>query len=221
MGIITITMKRDRRRLARLRRKVRGKSGYSIAESLLALLIVALLSIGIAAGVAFGVRQYNEAMSLSEARVLCSTLASVVRGELSVVPEAWTAGDGTVVAFRKSIDRDFSSDEEKEAAQKRNFYAAEITETNSGEAINVKDPGAYGEIVLATNPTKAYPDPVLSSATYSQYKLQANVAIKAEQAGNEVKTFLVTISIRTKDGTERTSETFQVIPLNKVIANDA
>lgn len=209
-----------KRRLDRLRRRLRGKNGYSIAESLLAVLIVAVLSTGIATGVAFGVRQYNEAMTLSEARILCSTLAGMVRGELSVVSKAWMAGDGTVTAFNSGIDQIFPSDEEKDAAQKRNFYAAEITETNSGKAINVKDLDDYGEIVMATYPTKVYPMQFLGSAAYSQFSLQANIKIKADADGNTVKFFLVEIRVKTPDMDPNeaplASETFQVIPLNTV-----
>jgi Tfp pilus assembly protein PilV len=68
-------------------RRLRKRSGYSLAESLLALLIILLLSAGIAGGVAFAVRQYNEAMIRSEAKVLCSSLSNVLRNELSITSD--------------------------------------------------------------------------------------------------------------------------------------
>ena len=61
----------------------RRKAGFSLGEVMVALLIVSLLSMSIATGVAFGMRQYNKAVANSEARILCSTLTSVITDELS------------------------------------------------------------------------------------------------------------------------------------------
>ncbi len=50
---------------------------------MVALLIVSLLSMCIATGVAFGARQYRRAVANSEARILCSTLTNAITDELS------------------------------------------------------------------------------------------------------------------------------------------
>ena len=68
--------------LDHLRRALRKKAGVSIAETLVALLIVSLLTMGIATGVAFAARQYNKSVIQSESRVLCSTLTAAISDKL-------------------------------------------------------------------------------------------------------------------------------------------
>lgn len=74
-------------------RRLRKKAGFSLSETMLALLIVALLSMSIATGVAFGARQYRRAMARSEARILCSSLAGIIQEELRNTTGVQTDGD--------------------------------------------------------------------------------------------------------------------------------
>ena len=54
-----IRMKRIGEFCQKLRGEPRGHKGFSMAETLVALIIVSLLSLGIATGVAFGANQYQ------------------------------------------------------------------------------------------------------------------------------------------------------------------
>ncbi len=103
MGIII--MVDQMKKLAKtLRRAVRSRKGLSIAETMAALIIVSLLTMCLATGTAFGVRQYRHAMTRSEARILCSTLSAIVSDELSNTQEVTgtEAADGFTVATYNS-----------------------------------------------------------------------------------------------------------------------
>lgn len=80
--------------------KLRRKTGYTLAESLIAILLIALISMGLATGVAFGVRQYNNSVTRSEARILCSTLTSVITDELSSIQGSCSKSEsGNTVSY--------------------------------------------------------------------------------------------------------------------------
>ena len=64
-------------------RRNRRRCGFTLAESLLAALLLALASGGMAAGVAFAARQYVRSITVSESGILCSTLRAAISAELS------------------------------------------------------------------------------------------------------------------------------------------
>ena len=202
----------------KLRRALRDKRGYSLGETMVALIIVSLLSMCIATGVAFGVRQYKRAMILSESRVLCSTLATVIRSELNSTPSVWTEDTGGRVAYF-SLAYASSDDDPDNAARehKRSFFPASVGE---GGAITINSAGEdYGQIAVATvtdSPTKTPSGDtaclLLNSAAYALYHLQAKVNLDYNATDN---IFTVNISVRGPDKKEQTSETFEVIPLNQ------
>ena len=61
----------------------RNRQGFTLAESLLAVLLLALASTGMAVGAAFAARQYTASIAASEAKILSSTLRSAISNELS------------------------------------------------------------------------------------------------------------------------------------------
>ena len=70
-------MRKDRAREA-ARRKVRARVGFSLFETMVTLLILSLMSGGVAAGVRFAAEQYRVSMIASESIVLCSTLSDKI-----------------------------------------------------------------------------------------------------------------------------------------------
>ena len=63
-------------------KKINSQKGYTLFEALAALLILLLVSAGMANGIRFGIEQYYKAMKASQAKVLCSTLSSVLSNDL-------------------------------------------------------------------------------------------------------------------------------------------
>ena len=82
MGITTMIIK-NRQAEKTLRRSRRGKKGFSLGETMVALFIIALLTLSLATGTAFGVQQYRRAVTRSDARILCSTVSAILSDEFS------------------------------------------------------------------------------------------------------------------------------------------
>ena len=172
------------------------KNGYSIAEALLATLIVAMLSAGIAAGTAFAAKQYNYSVSVSESKVLCSTLSNILRSELSATDVIAVNGAGQVVGILSS------------PSYRTDGFAG--TETEKLSVLHAAVDGVesnYGVLMLDEQP-------LLPAAAYTSYKLRAKADVTYDADEN---LFRVTLWIRTADGAERTSSSFDVMPLNDVI----
>ena len=191
------------------RRKLREKSGYTLAEALVAILLISLLSMSIATGVAFGVKQYSYAVSRSEARVLCSTLENIVRDELRnastiSIGSADAAGLASVTGY--GISRNFTP---SGATSLSSFIATEASNGFGYLAVktNAKDPSSGEE--------KTETLLLLSKAAYSHkaQKLTAKVDVKYHQ---DKGYFQVQLWVKAPDsGTVDT--TFDVFPLNQLI----
>ena len=177
-------------------RRLRKKNGYSIAESLLALLIVVLLSTGIAAGIAFATRQYNASLSMSESKVLCSSLTNILRSELSTTRKITVNAVGKVVSIQPSPNYRTAGVAETEAEKQSTLRALR----NGVES-------SYGELMLGEQP-------LLPTAAYSSYELNASADVRYD---DDPGIFEVTLTIYSSDGSkELVSNTFEVIPLNEV-----
>ena len=74
-------------------KKLRKKTGFSLGETMVALLIISLITMSIATAVAFGARQYGNSVSRSEARILCSSLSSIIQDELRNTTQVMIDGD--------------------------------------------------------------------------------------------------------------------------------
>ena len=66
----------------KIRKKLSGQTGFSLGELLAATLILLLASQVLAQGITFAVRMYNESLTISHGKQLCSTLTNVVETEL-------------------------------------------------------------------------------------------------------------------------------------------
>ena len=112
----------------------------SLGELLCAVLILTLVSGGMASAVSLGVRQYQQSMRTSEAKVLCSTLETVLRNELAYTTQIKLDG-GNVKQFRS-----------QNFAIKKNLSTLTTDAENSGDyghiiLANCDDPSEYMEIL--------------------------------------------------------------------------
>ena len=76
-----------KRLINRIRKKLSGTRGFSLGELLAATLILLLASQVLTQGMAFSARMYNESLTKSHARQLCSTLTNVIETELRYTTE--------------------------------------------------------------------------------------------------------------------------------------
>lgn len=63
-------------------KKLRARGGMSLSELLVAILILSLVSLGVAVGVSSAMRVYQQSVELSDAQTLSSTLATAIMDEL-------------------------------------------------------------------------------------------------------------------------------------------
>jgi hypothetical protein len=179
------------------RRRLRRKSGYSIAETLLALLILLILSSGIAGGIAFAARQYNESVMRSEAKVLCSSLSNVLRGELSITGDIDPhPGDEGRVKVQGFVSPNYAAEGTVQAGE---------TKCASLHAQRDGVDAERGELMLDDSP-------LLPSAAYSSYAMDAKADVYDDRT---LGLFEVTVEVWSGDGRAKLAEnTFEVIPLN-------
>ena len=181
------------------RRRARG--GFTIAEMLVAILILGLVSGGVAEGIRFGAEQYQKSMQLSEARVLCSTLTSIIQDELGNTHKITVKADGTLYSF---FSRNYAVPKSTDGSR---LVAAD---PDSGSEL---DADKYGELkMMGTGPGELDGLPLLSSASYTSFKLRVNPTVKYSGG-----VFTVTLKIRPAGASEDTlTSTFFVLPLNKL-----
>lgn len=123
----------------------------SLGELLCAVLILTLVSGGMASAVSLGVRQYQQSMRMSEAKVLCSTLETVLRSELAYTTEIKMSGIN-VTQFQSqnfAIEKNLST--LMTDAENSSDYGHIILANcdNTGEFMNVLGKGAYTNGLLA------------------------------------------------------------------------
>ena len=189
-------------------RKLAGRRGFTLAEALVTVLIVLLVTAGLSVGVAFAARQYTASMNVSEAKMLESTLATVISNELEQTT---------------SIVLGSRSGEESYEVEK--FYSptyAEETDyvslkTIDGAAVNGK---SYGELAFGIGDNPDAWNKLISSKSYTRdLGAYADIVYTPTVLPGKPAHFTVMISIASKSGSELVTDTFDVIPLNKVTAS--
>ena len=172
-----------------------NSAGFSFAELLVTILILTLVSGGMARGVAFARDQYRKSMILSESKTLCSTLSDIIKDELRNATNYKYENDTVLFTSHDNV-----SD--------CRFYIPEGTE--------------YGELWLGSDQPgdKQYSQHnrrLISTAAYSAYKLKAKVEISCDNQNNATgeTVFHVKLEIWDAQKSEVTvSSEFDVIPLN-------
>lgn len=88
----------------------RSNSGFTLVEILCAVIVVVLLTAMIITGISFGARNYSKNLSISEARTLYCTLATVVSDELRFATAVETDSGGTVTYLFSQIYGEIDTD---------------------------------------------------------------------------------------------------------------
>lgn len=79
--------------------KLRSRQGMTLTEVLVALLILSLVTVGVAAGVGASVRVYRQAAEASDAQMLTSTLSTALMDELRYARDIQADGSFTSDTF--------------------------------------------------------------------------------------------------------------------------
>ena len=183
-----------------IRKKLSDKRGFSLGELLAATVILLLASQVMTQGMAFATRMYNESLTRSHAKQLCSTLTNVIEKELRYTTSVNTDSDGTVLKY-------FSPTYGKTESA---FAAIDENE-------NKIDGTAGGEIAvqLTAEDGSLYWQKLISSASYSSFDLKATIqSVKLEGS-----TFHVILEITDKDGKKIVTNKFDVIAVNDIKLN--
>ncbi len=201
----------------------RAWSGFSLGETLVALLIVSLLSMGIATGVAFAARQYNRALVRSEARILCSTLTNIFREELGNTQTIDTnPANDSIRFFSSNYTPPGAHGEENRFLSSIYSVRYQSEETYTAGANDAE----YGQIIFRTYDASGSPIDrmILPLEAYVPVRdLRAKATVKYDGDTGKNGVFEVTLNIRAGEDTQdQVTSTFYVIPLNKpTIASDS
>ncbi len=142
------------KRLTALRRKLKDRSGFTLAEMLMTTLILLMVSAVVAGGVPSAANAYFKIVDAANAQILLSNTVTSLRSELAVAANVETEGSDNVKSFTGS-----GSGWKKELL-------------NSDEGIKIKDttteggPMGRGEQLLVP---KALSGTVRTSALISKY----------------------------------------------------
>lgn len=170
-----------------LKEKWKSSGGYSLAETLVAVLILLLVSAGLATGMTLASRQYRRSILSSESKILASTLNAVIENELANTPEKKVDG-GSVYFYSPNY-----------GGENRTFC---LTEESNG----------YGKVALADSPDGTGDVmPLVSSSCYAN-GMGAKVSVTWEGSGRGY--FHVVLTIGDSAGEELLTTTSDVLPLN-------
>lgn len=187
---------------------IEKKNGFSLSETLVALIIVLLITSAVAGGVNFASRQYKKSMLISESKVLCSSLRHIIKTELE---NTGTIKLGEQISGDQyKLDSFFSRTYAIKESLCR-FYSIDIDDYDNK---SVSEDG-YGQILLGTVKNgKVIGNLLMSSASYTSFDLQAKADVSYSKTDS---VFHVDLSVCSSAGEELSTSTFDVVPLNELI----
>jgi len=132
----------------RLKKKLKNRSGFSLAETLLAVLILLLVSVIVANGIPAARNVYNNVIVGANAQVLLSTTVNALRNELGTARDVTVSG--TDVTYYKSAIRSYSKLSQGSGTE--GIQLLDYVNREDGTAIPVPgDTGTRSPHLLVTN----------------------------------------------------------------------
>lgn len=193
----------------RLRKRLKSLAqtrGYTLAEALVTVMLVAVVTAAMSTGIAFASREMTRSMELSEAVVLQSTLKNVITNELSVTSEA-TVADGEQVDGTHALV-DFFSVNYGDAEGASSFAVVD----DAGNASAAANGSGQLAIVSGTKVKK-----LISGASYTNglsASLDVGYCETAASASGE-SYFKAKLTIRNRQGATVVEDTFDALPHNR------
>lgn len=183
----------------RIRKKLSDRRGFSLGELLAATIILLLASQVMTQGMAFAVRMYNESLTRSHGKQLCSTLTNVIESELRYTTSVTTDTSNRVETYFSPI-----------YGRTQSSFCAIDAKGNLAQNPNC------GEIAIqiTDDDNNLIWQKLISSASYSSYNLKARVESVTFDSGSN--TFQVELHIMDKNGNNLVTNNFDVVAVNKV-----
>lgn len=175
---------------------IKNNKGYSLVEVLAAIIILLLVTGGVATGVVLSRNQYQNSITQSEASELYNSLSSLINNELKFTNEIKTDDDNNVTSFY-SVSY----------ATKSALTGFDTIDSNN------KPTNGYGQIILRSTADENDIKRLLGYGAYTN-----GLGGKVESVKYIDGIFEVTLSIGTSDKTI-ISKTFNVRPLNTIAVN--
>ncbi len=138
-----------------IRRKLtKGKAGFSLAETLIAILILLMVSAIVAGAIPTASNVYTRTVDVANAQVLMSTTLTLLRDELSTATDI--SNDGTVITYRNSANGYCQLDIKESGAEPGIYitYLKYDPETGDTEVDTDKAPRPLVSSKAATNSEK-------------------------------------------------------------------
>lgn len=178
-----------------IKKKLNNK-GFSLAEMLVCVLILLLVSAAMTQGIAFAIGQYQDSMELSQSTVLCSTLKNKISSELRYL----SYEDVDYVDPAKDI---YPA-----------FRMCKLNDDGTVEETPMDSPDAYGVVQLGRidSAGKFSGNFLLPTAAYT-YNMVANVAIMSFPQEDD-KRFIIRIIVNNAKGELLTQNEFTVTLIN-------
>ena len=127
-------------------RKLKQQNGFSLAEMLVAVLILLMVSAVVAGGVPAASNAYSKAVDVANAQVLLSTAATALRDELGTARNVSISGDKKTVRYYSADNGNYS---ELSLGEKDERSVIMLT-SYLGENVNNSDSDVSGESASAT-----------------------------------------------------------------------
>ena len=127
-------------------RKLKQQNGVSLAEMLVAVLILLMVSAVVAGGVPAASNAYSKAVDAANAQVLLSTAATALRDELGTARNVSISGDKKTVRYYSADNGNYS---ELSLGEKDERSVIMLT-SYLGENVNNSDSDVSGESASAT-----------------------------------------------------------------------
>ena len=130
-------------------RKLNQQNGFSLAEMLVAILILLMVSSVVAGGVPAASNAYSKAVDAANAQVLLSTAATALRDELGTAKKVNVSNDGKTVRYYSAENGNYSElsigvSNGKPVILLTSYLGDRIEDSTAGVSSGSGDPTTYG-----------------------------------------------------------------------------
>lgn len=206
---LSLRAMRKRRGLAL--KKLKDAAGFTLTEVLATVIILGLVSGGVAMAVGVGTRQFSHSMASSESQLLFSSLKQDLKNDLSYTTGVFSSEDSGSL-------RSITGYQSLRHADKREYLYLKAldSEGNIVQATDGSTTGA-GQLALCSADGKVK-NRLLGKGSYN-YGLVA--CIKELRYDTDSKLYTVTMTVEDGSGGDLVNETFSIKALNKVAFADS